>query len=76
MAIAEAWLAARYNRPGHTKLVIFLSGSSPVIVEVILTGTVIRGPKPYGLGFSVDVPAIKVLPEASNASAKSAFSLR
>jgi hypothetical protein len=61
------------NRPGHTKLVIFLSGSSPVIVEVILSGTVIRGPKPYGLGFSVDVPAIKVLPEASNASAKSAF---
>jgi hypothetical protein len=61
------------NRPGHTKLVIFLSGNSPVLVEVILTGTVIRGPKPYGLGFSVDVPEIKVLPEASNASAKSAF---
>jgi hypothetical protein len=61
------------NRPGHTKLAIFLSGSSPVIVEVVLTGTVIRGPKPYGLGFSVDVPEIKVLPEASNASAKTAF---
>jgi hypothetical protein len=61
------------NRPGHTKLVIFLSGSTPVIVEVILTGTVITGPRPYGLGFSVDVPLIKVLPEASNASAKSAF---
>jgi hypothetical protein len=61
------------NRPGHTKLVIFLSGSTPVIVEIILTGTVIQGPKPYGLGFSVDVPPIKVLPEASNASAKTAF---
>ncbi|HEV7584199.1 MAG TPA: hypothetical protein VGO14_00310 [Solirubrobacteraceae bacterium] len=61
------------NRPGHTKLVIFLSGSTPVIVEVVLTGTVIQGPPPYGLGFSVDVPLIKVLPEASNASAKSAF---
>jgi hypothetical protein len=34
---------------------------------------VIKGPKPYGLGFSVEVPEIKVLPEASNASAKSAF---
>jgi hypothetical protein len=61
------------NRPGHTKLLIFLSGSTPVLVEIILKGTVIRGPKPYGLGFSVDVPEIKVLPEASNASAKSAF---
>jgi hypothetical protein len=61
------------NRPGHTTLLIFLSGSKPVSVEVVFTATVIRGPKPYGLGFSVDVPLIKVLPEASNASAKSAF---
>jgi hypothetical protein len=61
------------NRPGHTQLLIFLMGSSPVLVEVIFTATVIRGPKPYGLGFSVKVPLIKVLPEASNASAKSAF---
>jgi hypothetical protein len=61
------------NRPGHTKLLIFLSGSAPVLVEVVFSGTVIRGPKPYGLGFSVDVPLIKVLPEASYASAKSAF---
>jgi hypothetical protein len=61
------------NRPGHTKLLIFLSGSTPVLVEIVLKGTVINGPKPYGLGFSVDVPPIKVLPEASNASAKTAF---
>jgi hypothetical protein len=61
------------NRPGHVALLIFLSGSRPVAVEVFFTATVIRGPKPYGLGFSVDVPLIKVLPEASNASAKSAF---
>jgi hypothetical protein len=61
------------NRPGHVKLLIFLSGSTPVSVEVVFGGTVIQGPKPYGLGFSVEVPEIKVLPEASNASAKSAF---
>ncbi|HWX97893.1 MAG TPA: hypothetical protein VNZ01_13710 [Solirubrobacteraceae bacterium] len=61
------------NRPGHVKLLIFLSGSTPVLVEVIFAGTVIQGPKPYGLGFSVNVPLIKVLPEASYASAKSAF---
>ena len=44
-----------------------------MIVEIVFSGTVIRGPAPYGLGFSVDVPEIKVLPEASNASAKSSF---
>jgi hypothetical protein len=61
------------NRPGHTTLLIFLSGSKPVSVELVFTAVVIRGPKPYGLGFSLDVPLIKVLPEASNASAKTAF---
>lgn len=34
---------------------------------------VIQFPKPYGLGFSLEVPLIKVLPEASDASAISAF---
>jgi len=34
---------------------------------------VIHSPRPYGLGLSIDVPLIKVLPEASDASAKSAF---
>jgi hypothetical protein len=61
------------NRPDHTTLLILLSGSNPVSIELVFTATVIHGPKPYGLGFSVDVPLIKVLPEASDASAKSAF---
>jgi hypothetical protein len=61
------------NRPGHVRLLIFLSGSTPVSVEVVFGATVVQGPKPYGLGFSVDVPEIHVLPEASNASAKTAF---
>ena len=33
----------------------------------------INSPPPYGLGFSLNVPLIKVLPEASDASAKSSF---
>jgi hypothetical protein len=61
------------NRPGHVALMVFLQGHSPVSVEIVFGGTVIRGPKPYGLGFSLDVPLIKVLPEASDASATSAF---
>jgi hypothetical protein len=61
------------NQPGHVAMVILLKGNSPVEVEVYLTAIVVQGPPPYGLGFSVDVPLIKVLPEASNASAKSSF---
>jgi len=61
------------NKPGHVSMLILLKGSTPVSIEVIFTATVITGPRPYGLGFSVEVPLIKVLPEASDASAKTAF---
>jgi hypothetical protein len=61
------------NQPGHVSLLILLKGSTPVSIEVIFTATVITGPAPYGLGFSVEVPLIKVLPEASNASATTTF---
>ena len=61
------------NQPGHVSLLIFLKGSRPVSVEIVFPATVITGPPPYGLGFSVDVPLIKVLPEASDASATTAF---
>ncbi|HSZ14289.1 MAG TPA: hypothetical protein VK790_09670 [Solirubrobacteraceae bacterium] len=61
------------NRPGHVALLAFLKGSTPVSIEIIFGGTVITGPPPYGLGFSLEVPLIKVLPEASDASATSAF---
>jgi hypothetical protein len=61
------------NKPGHVSMLIFLKGSSPVSIEIVFTATVITGPRPYGLGFSVEVPLIKVLPEASDASATTAF---
>jgi hypothetical protein len=60
------------NKPGQTSLLIFLKGSSPVSIEIVFSASVIHGPPPYGLGFSVDVPLIKVLPEASDASAMTA----
>lgn len=60
------------NKPGQVSLLILLKGSTPVSIEVLLTATVIHGPPPYGLGFSVAVPLIKVLPEASDASATTA----
>ena len=61
------------NRPGHTVLEIYLNGSTPVSIQLVFTAPVINSPKPYGLGFSLNVPIIKVLPEASDASAKSSF---
>jgi hypothetical protein len=61
------------NRRGQVSLLIFLKGSTPVSIEVVFGATVIAGSPPYGLGFSVDVPLIKVLPEASDASATTAF---
>ena len=61
------------NQPGHVALWVFLKGSHPVSIELVFPATVVTGPPPYGLGFSVEVPLIKVLPEASDASARTAF---
>lgn len=61
------------NHPGHVQLAIYLQGSTPVSIELVFTANVIQEPKPYGLGFSLNVPLIKVLPEASDASAVSSF---
>jgi len=61
------------TKPGHVELLIYLEGSSPVSIQLVFKAPVIQFPKPYGLGFSLEVPLIKVLPEASDASAISAF---
>jgi hypothetical protein len=61
------------NHPGHVELLIYLNGSTPVSIQLVFTARVIQGPKPYGLGFSLNVPLIKTLPEASYASAVSSF---
>jgi hypothetical protein len=61
------------NNPNHTTLLIYLDGTSPVSIQLVFTAEVIHGPAPYGLGFSLNVPLIKVLPEASDASAEGGF---
>ncbi len=61
------------NKPGHLELLIYLNGSTPVSIQLVFKASVIQEPKPYGLGFSLDVPLIKVLPEASDASATESF---
>ena len=61
------------NRPGHVMLLIYLNAVTPVSVELVLKAPVVQEPKPYGLGFSVEVPLIATLPGASDASAVSTF---
>ncbi|HST55837.1 MAG TPA: hypothetical protein VLJ42_08070 [Solirubrobacteraceae bacterium] len=58
---------------GHTPtLLIYLNATSPVSVQIVFTAPITKQAKPYGLGFSFNVPLIATLPGASNASLKSA----
>lgn len=61
------------NNPNHTTLLLYLDGTSPVSIQLVFTANVVHGAPPYGLGFSLNVPLIKVLPEASDASALGGF---
>jgi hypothetical protein len=58
---------------GRVVILAYVVGSTPVSFEIVVVAREIQAPKPYGLGFSVDVPPIPTLPDASNASVESAF---
>jgi len=58
---------------GRLALLAYASATSPVVVELVVTAREVRAPKPYGLGFSVEVPPISTLPGAPLASIESAF---
>jgi hypothetical protein len=60
------------NKPGHYEVLLYVNAVTPVSVQLVLHGPIANQPKPYGLGFSFDVPEVKTLPGASNASVKSA----
>ncbi len=61
------------NRPGHVVLLIYLNAVTPVSVQLVLEAPIVKEPKPYGLGFSVDVPPIHSVPGATDATALSTF---
>jgi hypothetical protein len=67
----DIFLAPKEN--GHLVFLAYVRAISPAEVELVLKAKEIQAPKPYGLGFSVEVPPIPTLPEASNASVESAF---
>jgi hypothetical protein len=58
---------------GHLALLAYASAVSPVAVEITVIAKEVPAPKPYGLGFSVEIPPISTIPGATLASVESAF---
>jgi hypothetical protein len=58
---------------GHVTLLAYASATTPATIELTVIVKEVRAPKPYGLGFSVEVPPIAPLPGAPPASIESAF---
>jgi hypothetical protein len=58
---------------GHLAFLAYLIATAPASVELVLKAREIPAPKPYGFGFSVEVPPIPTIPGASDASIESAY---
>lgn len=61
------------TRPGRVALLVYASASSPVSVELLIVAHEVRSLRPYGLGFSVEVPPITTVPGAPPASIESVY---
>jgi hypothetical protein len=61
--------------PDHRRLrlLAYASGVSPVGASLVVVAKEIPAPRPYGLGFSVQVPPVLTIPGAEYASVESAF---
>lgn len=58
---------------GRLTVLAYVDASSPASFELVVVAKEISAPRPYGLGFIVEVPPIPTLPEASDASIETAF---
>jgi hypothetical protein len=67
----DLFLAAKEGP--HLAFLAYVRAEEPASIELVLKVKEITAPKPYGLGFSVEVPLIPTIPGASYASAESAF---
>jgi hypothetical protein len=61
------------SQHGRLTLLAYASAVAPVPVELVVVAREIPASKPYGLGFSVEIPPVSTLPGASLASVESAF---
>jgi hypothetical protein len=67
----DFFFAPREN--GRMTLLAYAGAVAPAPVELVVVAKEVHAPKPYGLGFSVEVPPIPVIPGAPDASIESAF---
>lgn len=58
---------------GQLRLLVYARADAPLGVELVLLAKQVPAPKPYGLGFTVEVPPISSFPGAGDASIESAF---
>lgn len=58
---------------GHLVLLVYGSARAPLTVELVVVAREVPAPKPYGLGFTVEVPPISTFPGAPDASIESVF---
>src|SRR6202453_4786799 len=61
------------SEDGHLVVLAYVNAVSPASFQLVVVAHEIQAPRPYGLGFSVAVPPIPTLPEASNASIETVF---
>ena len=61
------------SESGRFVILIYVNAVSPVSLQLVLVAKETRGPKPYGLGVTVEVPPIPTLPEAAYASVESTY---
>ncbi len=67
----DLFLAPR--EAGRFVILIYVEATNPVSLQLVLVAKEVRGPKPYGLGVTVEVPPIATLPGAAYASVESTY---
>lgn len=58
---------------GRLVILVYANAVSPVSVQIVIVAKEVHGPKPYGLGFTFEIPPIPTLPGASYASVESSY---
>jgi hypothetical protein len=58
---------------GHLVVLAYVNAVTPASFQIVVAAKEFQASKPYGLGFSFEIPPIPTLPEASDASIETAF---
>jgi hypothetical protein len=58
---------------GGLRVLVYANAAAPAGVELVLVAKQVPAPKPYGLGFTVEVPPVSTAPGVPDASIESVF---